>query len=49
MVGFDFRPGLGYAHLPGRQFAAGDSQTREIVIGMQESSPRCWTNPPTAS
>lgn len=37
MVGFDFRPDLGYAHVAGRQFDAGDSQTREIVIGMQEN------------
>ncbi len=37
MVGFDFRPELGYAHPAGRQFTVGDEVERAMRIGMQEN------------
>ena len=37
MVGFDFRPDLGYARLEGKQYRVQDPGLRELVIGMQEN------------
>lgn len=37
MVGFDFRPELGYAHVDGKQFGGGDENERALRIGMQEN------------
>lgn len=37
MVGFDFRAELGYAHVGGRHYEAGDDQARQLLIGMQEN------------
>lgn len=37
MVGFDFRPDLGYAHVEGKQFGQGDDDERGMRIGMQEN------------
>ena len=37
MVGFDFRPELGYAHVDGKQFGGGDENERFLRIGMQEN------------
>lgn len=37
MVGFDFRPELGYAHVDGKQFGVGDESDRFLRIGMQEN------------
>lgn len=37
MVGFDFCPELGYAAMSGRHYEGTDSQTRNMVIGMQEN------------
>lgn len=37
MVGFDFRPDLGYAHFNGANYDGTNHQTRSITIGMQEN------------
>ena len=37
MVGFDFRPDLGYAQVEGKQFGRGNDNEREMRIGMQEN------------
>ncbi|WP_313349533.1 N-acetylneuraminate synthase family protein [Paracoccus sp. (in: a-proteobacteria)] len=37
MVGFDFQPELGYAHVHGKQFIGGDEKERALHIGMQEN------------
>lgn len=37
MVGFDFRPDLGYAQFDGAHYEGSDRQARSIAIGMQEN------------
>lgn len=37
MVGFDFCPELGYAHVEGKQFGGGDEGERALRIGIQEN------------
>lgn len=37
LVGFDFLPELGYAHMEGRHYEGADTQKRDLIIRMQEN------------